>query len=537
MQPPLARTLHDLLREQAARAPQAPAVICGGRTLSFAALGARAGRLAAALRARGLRHGDRVGILMNNRAELLEALFAASAAGATVVPFSTWSTRHELEFLLADSGVRTLFAIPGFGKEDFRASLGALVPEAGGGGAWRSARFPALRELVLLDEAAPTGWLAYEALIEGAPEMAPLPPGEAARPCDDGIVLYTSGSTSTPKAVRLLQHGIVENGFNIGEREGLTDQDRVFAAIPLFWAYGAVNALPAAFTHGAALILQSRFEPGEALDLIERHRCTAIYTLPAMTAALVRHPAFAPARTASLARGLTIGAPQDVMTAAETLGVGRICNIYGSSETYGNCCVTPHDWPLALRAACQGPPLPGVSLRIVDARTGAVLGRDEPGLIEVRGYLMRGYGGASAAHNEAVFTPDGWFRTGDMGELDAEGRLRFLGRSGEMIKRSGINVSPAEVEDALMQHPGVSQAGVVGVPDAEKGELIVAFVVPKADAALAAADLVAHCRRIASAYKVPDRIEIRPALPTTVTGKLLRRSLRDEAAALPPAKG
>jgi len=115
--------------------------------------------------------------------------------------------------------------------------------------------------------------------------------------------------------------------------------------------------------------------------------------------------------------------------------------------------------------------------------------------------------------------------------------VQFLGRSGEMIKRSGINVSPAEVEDALMQHPGVSQVGVVGVPDPEKGELIVAFVVPKADAGLGAQELVAHCRKIASAYKVPDRIEIRPALPTTVTGKLLRRSLKDEAAALPPAKG
>lgn len=534
MQPPFARTLHDLLQEQAARRPEAPAVVCGGRVIGYAALAARALRLAAALRGRGLRHGERVGILANNRAEFLEALFAASAAGATAVPFSTWSTRQELDFLLADSGVRTLIAMPALGKEDFRASLGALVPEAAAGGAWRSARFPALRDLVLLDAAPPPGWLGYEAVIATAPPLPPLPPGEAAGAGDDAIVLYTSGSTSTPKAVRLVQHAIVENGFCIGERQGLTEDDRVFAAIPLFWAYGAVNALPAAFTHGAALVLQSRFEPGEALDLIERHRCSAIYTLPAMTAALLRHPAFARARTASLAKGLTIGAPQDVAAAAEALGAGGICNIYGSSETYGNCCVTPHEWPLARRAACQGPPLPGVALRIVEAGTGRRLGPGQPGLIEVHGRLMRGYGGASAAHDAAAFTPDGWFRTGDIGALDAEGCLHFLGRSGEMIKRSGINVSPAEVEAALLQHPAVAQAGVVGLPDAEKGELIVAFVVPKRDARLAAADLAAHCRRIASAYKVPDRIEIRPALPTTVTGKLLRRALRDEAAALPP---
>ena len=256
-----------------------------------------------------------------------------------------------------------------------------------------------------------------------------------------------------------------------------------------------------------------------------------------MTAALIRHPEFRPERTRSLKKGLTIGTPQDVVAAAKVLGAAQISNIYGSSETYGNCCVTPHDWPLELRSTWQGPPLPGVRLRIVDPETGRELGREQPGQIEVTGYLMRGYGGASAEHNAAVFTPDGWFRTGDMGQLDAKGRVQFLGRSGEMIKRSGIIDSPAEVEEALMQHPAVSQAGVVGVPDPEKGEQIVAFVVPKPDAQLGAQELAAHCRSIASAYKVPDRIEIRPALPTTVTGKLLRRSLKDEAAALPPAKG
>jgi fatty-acyl-CoA synthase len=520
MRPPFARTLHDLLEEQAATRPAALAVVAASASRSFADLADRARRVAASLRARGIRHGDRVGLLLNNRVEFLEALFGASAAGATVVPFSTWSTRQELDFLLADSGVTALFALPDFGKENFAAHLEALRP-----------RHPALRDLVMVGAPAPAGWLPYESLPDTG--LAPLPPGEAATAGDDAIILYTSGSTSKPKAVRLVQHAIVENGFNIGERQGLTPEDRVLAAIPLLWAYGAVNALPASFTHGAALVLQSRFEPGEALDLIEQHRCTSIYTLPAMTAALIRHPDFRPERTQSLRKGLTIGAPQDVVAAATILGATEISNIYGASETYGNCCVTPHEWPLEQRSACQGPPLPGVAIRIRDQATGAELGREQPGLIEVQGYLMRGYGGASAEHNAQVFTRDGWFRTGDIGQLDAEGRIQFLGRSGEMIKRSGINVSPAEVEEALMQHPAIAQAAVVGVPDPEKGELIVAFVVPKPDAAPTAQLLVAHCRAMVSAYKVPDRIELREALPTTVTGKLLRRSLKDEAASLP----
>ena len=536
---PYSRTLPELLDEQAARAPDGIAAICSGHEFTFAALAQKSRRIAAFLRARGVRRGDRVGLLVNNRVAWLEIAFGAMAAGATLVPFSTWSTRQELAFLLRDSGIRALFTLPGFGREDFLAGLSALLPEAESAppDAWHSETYPQLRDLILVGAEASLpcgrGWQRNETLPTHAFET--LPPGEGPSAGDDGIILYTSGSTSTPKAVRLTQAAIIENGFNIGERQGLRPGDRVLTAVPLFWSYGVSNAVPAALSHGAALVLQSRFEPGEALDLIERHRCTAFYTLPAMTAALLRHPEFAPARTKSLRTGLTIGSPQDVVSAAERLGIVDICNIYGSTEVYGNCCVTPHDWPLERRAAGHIPPLPGVRLRIVDAETKRPLGAGEPGLLEVRGYLSPGYGGASAAHNAAIFTEDGWYRSGDIGQLNDAGEFLFLSRSGEMIKRSGINVSPAEVEEVLMQHPAVSQAGVVGVPDAERGEAIVAFIVPKPGTEATVAALVAHCRAVASAYKVPDRIEIRPALPTTATGKLLRRSLKDEALALPRA--
>jgi fatty-acyl-CoA synthase len=363
-------------------------------------------------------------------------------------------------------------------------------------------------------------------------DAAPAPPGPPARPEDDAIVIYTSGSSSRPKSVPLSHGGIVENGFNIGERQGYTADDRVLLAPPLFWSYGSANGMAAVITHGATLVLQARFEPGEALDLIEQHRCTALYTLPAITAALVSHPEFHPARTRSLRTGLTIGAPQDVVTAAEVLGARQICNVYGQTETYGNCCVTWHDWPLDRRAASQGMPLPGVAIRIVDEITGAPLPMGSPGLIEVAGYVMRGYTGASASQNAAALTADGFFRTGDMGELTETGELRFIGRTTEMIKKGGINIAPAEVEDVLMRHPAVAQAGVVGVPDRTQGELIAAFVVPKPGFSLTEAALTAHCRDLASRYKVPDFISIRETLPVTATGKLMRRDLKDIAAEL-----
>ncbi|MGE0769973.1 MAG: class I adenylate-forming enzyme family protein, partial [Hyphomicrobiaceae bacterium] len=302
--------------------------------------------------------------------------------------------------------------------------------------------------------------------------------------------------------------------------------DRVLISIPLFWSYGAVNALPAALSHGATLVLQSRFEPGEALDLIEMHGCTALYTLPAMTNALVAHPKFSAQRTRTLRTGVTIGAPQDVLKAAQVLGATRICNIYGSTETYGNCCVTSSAWPLEERAHCQGLPLPGVTLRIRDLETGELLGVGETGGVEVSGYLMAGYRGDSAKHNAEVMTGDGWFRTGDLGHLDAKGRFHFAGRSSEMIKRSGINVSPAEVEEALQQHPAVGLAGVTGRADAHKGEAIVAYVVPRPGAAVDTDALVAHCKERLSGYKVPDVILLANELPLTPTGKLMRRELK-----------
>ncbi len=507
---------HDLgvlLRDQAARFEAHPALIGGGEIIGYDALADRASRIATFLTARGVRRGDRIGLLMNNRPEWVETFFGAAMAGAVVVAFSTWSKRDELAYLIDDSGIRLLVTLDQFSGQNFADDLRTMRP----------------LDIVLLGEDRDPHWVLYQAMRDAPPAA----PGLPARPEDDAIVIYTSGSSSRPKSVPLSHGGIIENGFNIGERQGYAENDRVLLAPPLFWSYGSANALSAVLTHGATLVLQPRFEAGEALDLIEQHRCTALYTLPSITAALVSHPAFRLERTSSLRTGLTIGTAQDVVVAAEVLGAREICNVYGQTETYGNCCVTWHHWPLERRAACQGPPLPGVTIRIVDETTGAELPAGHAGLIEVKGYVMRGYIGTSADQTDAVMTADGFFRTGDMGELTETGDIRFIGRTTEMIKKGGINISPAEVEDILMRHPCVAMAGVVGVPDATQGELIAAFVVAKPGQFLTEAELTKHCRDLASRYKVPDFIAIRDSLPVTVTGKLMRRDLRTLAADLP----
>ncbi len=520
MSVPESRTMHQLLREQAARDPLRPVVLTATGSTDYQTLSVRAQRVATYLQQAGVTRGDRVGLLCDNRSEWLEIFFGISWIGAIVVPFSTWSTLAELDFLIKDSGVTTVFTVTELGERNY---LNDWLYFA------NSLEHPALQNLIAIDpvkDSDTQSLQSYESLLI---QTNPDDIKNVAEPEDVLAVLYTSGSSNRPKAVPLLHRDAIENGFNIGERQGLVTSDRILIAIPLFWSYGAVNALPATLTHGATMVLQARFEPGGALDLIEQHQCTALYTLPAMSNAMLSHKQFSPTRTASLRTGVTIGAPQDIIKVAQELGATDICNIYGSTETYGNCCVTPHDWPLERRSVCQGSPLPGVTVRIRDRETGEMCGAGIVGDIEVCGYLTPGYDGDSARHNAQTFTTDGYFKTGDLGSLDAEGVFTYAGRSSEMIKRSGINVSPAEVEETLQQHPSVGLAAVTGVDDEARGEVIVAYIAVKPDVLLDKQALLEHCRGLLSRYKVPDYIIGCDTLPLTVTGKLMRRELKQMA--------
>ncbi|SCW33949.1 fatty-acyl-CoA synthase [Sphingobium faniae] len=509
----MSRTLDSLLKEQAFLHADRLAVITPTNSVTYGQLHERASRVAARLRNDGIVRGDRVGILVSNRIEWLEIFFGAVTVGAVVVPFSTWSTSAELEALVEDADLKILFAATAFGDRDFMADLQRLQGEG-------------LR-VVALDAPGTDMFDRYEDFpAEGPVEI--LPPGAGSSAGDDALILYTSGSTSVPKAVRLAHFGLIENGFNIGERQGLSGTDRILLSAPLFWAYGGANALQATMTHGATLVLLEKFDAGLALDMIERHSCTSIYTLPAMTGALVRHPAFTPARTASVRTGVTIGNEEEFLLAADGLGIPHLCNVYGLTETYGNCAVTWHEWPQEQRARSQGTMLPGQLIRIRDEATGEIIPSDQLGLIEIGGYVTPGYSGKSAALNGDIFTEDGYYRTGDIGHLNEAGGLIFSGRSTEMIKRAGINVSPAEVEAAMARHGSVAQVAVVGVTDDRRGELIFAYVVPTGDGA-SVDEIYVFLRAQISKYKIPDWIEFCDDLPLTVTGKLHRKQMKENA--------
>ena len=252
-----------------------------------------------------------------------------------------------------------------------------------------------------------------------------------------------------------------------------------------------------------------------------------------MARALLEHPAHPGRRLGAMRTGLTIGPPEDIALTIRALGADELCNVYGSTETYGNCAVTDAGEPLQMRLDRQGLPLPGMTIRAVDPVTRRALPQGEVGELAVSGRITPGYYSAPEANAEA-FDRDGFFLTGDLGSIDADGRIRFRGRLKEMIKTGGVNVAPLEVEHVLMQHPDIVQAYVVGVPDAAKGEAVAAAIELRAGAASDAAMLIAFCRERLASYKVPTRLVIRAAeeFPRTATGKIHKPGLREELSSL-----
>ncbi|SED56944.1 class I adenylate-forming enzyme family protein [Rhodococcus koreensis] len=526
---PLPASISEIIQDTSRQRRSQPAVIDEQGELSHGQLAESVAATAAGLRAIGVGPGTRVGLLCTNRREWLVATYAAITVGATVAAFATWSRRWDLDHLLTHSRCEVLITVDGFGPTDLMPTIRELVPEAwsAAGPGWRSVAYPALRGVVIIGNRVPAGAYAFRDLGEhrrgsAASHIETDTEGTA-------LVLYTSGSTSRPKAVRLGQHDAIDHAREVAERMGITPEDRIVVPIPLFWSYGGANALMVALVTGCTIVLQDTFDAVGVLEQIERYQCTAIYTLPSITRSLLANPGFSRARTASLRRGMTIGPDTDVRAAAEELGVTDICNAYGSTEMYGGATVTPHDWPLEMKCSTQGPPLAGNLVSIIDPETGAELPAGKVGEITVSGFVSSGYLD-QPDETAAAFTEVGAFRTGDLGQLDDEGRLHFAGRASEMIRTGGINVSPLEVEDFLLTHDEVLEAAVVGIDDSDKDQVPIGFVRVDGSAIADEAALVDYCRHHIASYKVPVRIVMKHnELPRTLTGKLIRNALLDEA--------
>src|SRR5262244_2779701 len=413
---PTSRTIPSLLDELATRFPAREALVGCGQRYTYAALREEVRAFAKGLHALGVRKGEMVAILMGNKPEWVIADLAICSLGAIMVAVNTWVTTRELGYVLAHSDASTLIASDHFLRYDYFAMLDDLEPLAHS--------TPRLELIIHVGARAYPGSISFHEVSARGRTVPDTEIERAARAIDPKDVAYlldTSGSTSTPKGVQLQHYALIENMWQIGERMHATEHDRLWLAVSLFWGLGCENALFNLLTHGGCVVLQERFDAGEALALIERERCTMFYGTPNMAQALHEHPDRTRRDLSSLRGGATIGTPEQIMRVVE-LGARDICNIYGLTETYGNCNVTDAAEPLAKRLTTVGRPLAGVDQRIVDPETERVLAAGQVGEIRVKGYVTIGYYKDPARTAES-FDAHGYFRTGDLGWMDADGAL------------------------------------------------------------------------------------------------------------------
>jgi fatty-acyl-CoA synthase len=472
-----------------------------GRTVrwTYADLEREARRVARALLALRLGKGARVATLLANRPEAVAAFFGAALAGCVVVPLSTFSTVPELDQLLGSSDASVLLTQTSMGKQQFAAQLSSRLEP--------SKELPFLHTLVAVgpeqDLHGLTSWDQF--LVGGEQVAADLVDAVVATtsPSDLGLVLYSSGTTATPKGVLhhhrapTLQFWVQAHLFGRGEAT------RMWTALPLFWTAGMNTAMGSTLASGGCWVMQEGFDARMALELISRERVTEPYTLPHQAKALAEHPDWATADLSSLTSvfGKSVFARHPTVTGDPTwqMPVG-----WGMSETCAFVCAHPSSSDRQTMRASLGQLLPGNRLRVVDPDTGALLEVGQSGELLIQGpTLMEHYVGKS---REESFDRDGWYRTGDVGHVDANGHVHWTGRRTEMIKTGGANVSPAEIEVQLRAHPGVRLARVLAMPDPRLEQIAVLCVELVEGHASDADGLRAFLRERLAAYKVPKQV-------------------------------
>ena len=485
-----------VLGESARRYPGRIAAVDGDVRLTYGELWARALRCAGALRASGVKPGDRVALLLPNSADFLLAYYGALAAGATVVPVHALLVADEVAYVLRHSGSVALI------------SSGPLWPVG--------------------EEAARTAGVRA---LHGVPDGEPLLAPEPAEPVDTAVILYTSGTTGRPKGARLTHLNIVLNASVITQDLlDLRPEDVVLGCLPLFHSYGQTCAMNATLRAGATLVLMGRFTGPAALEAMATEGVSVFMGVPTMYHALVE----AAARDGAAAAGPTLRAavsggaalPVAVLERFEAAFSTQVLEGYGLTETSPVATFNqPHT---GRRPGTVGHPVWGVEIGIADAAVDdavRLLADGETGEVVVRGHnVFAGYLDDPEATAAAVV--DGWFRTGDLGVRDADGFLSIVDRKKDLIIRGGFNIYPREVEEVLVRHPVVSEVAVIGVPDEARGEEICAVVVVRPDAGPVTADeLIGWSRERLGRHKYPRIVRFTEELPLGPTGKVLKRAL------------
>ncbi len=501
-----------ILRESASSAPSRPVALWEGGRMTYAELDDLSDRLAVSLGDLGIRPGDRVALQLPNIAPFLVTYFGILKAGAVVVPLNVLLKTDEITYHLEHSGSRVLVTWAGVLDHALAGARRAGV-----------ASVYAVGELPEGVDAR-----AFPELLAASPSGRPMAP---TGPDDTAVIVYTSGTTGRPKGAELTHFQLYMNADIPGRLFDVQSDDIVLTVLPLFHVFGLSSILDCALRFGATLSLVPRFDPEAVLTAIERDRATIFEGVPTMFGALLAHPTLADHDVSSLRIAISGGAaiPANVLDAFEERFGVVILEGYGLSETAATA--TFNRSVEDRRIYSVGKAIWGTECEVHDDHDRRLpAGREHVGEIVTRGFnTMKGYLHDPEATHEA-FT-DGWLRTGDLGYVDEDGYVFIVDRKKELVIRGGYNVYPREVEETLYAHPEVTEAAVVGIPDERLGEEVLAFVALTPGSTAAPEDLVAWCRDRLAAYKYPRVVVIRPSLPKSTTGKILKLELRASLAA------
>src|SRR5215212_8193881 len=483
----------------AERAPEKLCLWFEGERWTYERLRGRAEAFAAALRTWGLRPGERVALFLENHPDFLAAYLGVHLAGGVVVPVNTAYRQAELRHIFDDAGVRLCFT-----DEERRPELERV-----------RGNLPRLEAVIEVGEELDS-FLGETENYEGEPS----------RGGDLAVIAYTSGTTGRSKGAMLLHRNLLANIEAICEAWQWTTTDHLLLTLPLFHTHGLMVGVHGTFFTGASAELRRKFDAAEVYDALLEGSFTMFFGVPTMYARLVREAKSRDERPPALRLYVSGSAPlsPEVFAEFERLFGQRILERYGMTETGMNL-TNPYEGER--RPGTVGRPFPGQEARVVDVETRNPLPPGETGEIEVRGpHVFEGYWNRPDA-TEEVFEEDGWFRTEDLGSVDEDGYFTISGRTKELIISGGYNVYPREVEEALEGCPGVAEAAVVGLPDEEFGEKVIAAVVPD-DAELTEEEVKDFFQDKLANYKKPRQVVFVDALPRNALGKVLKHEVREE---------
>jgi long-chain acyl-CoA synthetase len=491
----------DLLTRAAAERPDRVAIKVDEAELSYAALEQAATRTAAFMSARGVRPGDRVALMLPNVRYFPICYYGALRAGAAVVPMNVLLKEREVAFHLGDSDATLLLA---WHECADAARAGAAQTDA---------------ECVLVTPGE------FEAMIGHSPQA---PEVVERRPDDTALILYTSGTTGTPKGAELTHDNLLRNVEATVSIFGLDERSVTLGALPFFHAFGQTCALNATVSVGGCLTLIPRFDGARALEILQRDRVTVFEGVPTMYAAMLNDGLADETDTSSLEVCVSGGAamPVEIMRAFEQKFGCAILEGYGLSETSPVASFNRRD--RERKPGSIGLPIDGVEMRVIDD-DGAEVSQGEIGEIAIRGHnVMKGYWRREKATGEAI-DEDGWFKTGDLARIDEDGYFFIVDRKKDLVIRGGYNVYPREVEEVFYEHPDVLAAAVIGIPHAELGEEVGAAIVLKSGAHATPGELREFVKERIAAYKYPREVWLVDALPLGPTGKVLKREITPPA--------